>query len=162
MASSRRRWRLEKTTTSVLGNEIDWEERRPNKCKQKVTRAKLQMYTSIPVPILPLTHVDATVAWPRWQKRGLVAFWTGGERLNEIRDPEMRFQSSWTYLTQHDKFKGPPCISLFYNKCAYFVCFSMKMLLRPAGFAYMHPQLGAIFSRFLIVRSTDQTLFSNS
>jgi hypothetical protein len=61
--------------------------------------------------------VDATVAWPRWQKRGPVAFWTGGERLNEIRDPEMRFQSLWTYLTQHDKFKGPPCISLIIKIC---------------------------------------------
>jgi hypothetical protein len=91
MVQAEWRRRLEKTTTLVLGNEIDWEERRPNKCKQKVTRAKLQMYTSISAPILLPTHVDATVAWPRWQKRGPVAFWTGGERLNEIRDPEMRF-----------------------------------------------------------------------
>jgi hypothetical protein len=39
-------------------------------------------------------------------------FWTYGAYLDKFRDPQMCFQSWWTYLTQRYKLKGLPCILL--------------------------------------------------
>ena len=38
--------------------------------------------------------------------------WACGEQIDKFRGPFSAFASSWTGLTQADKLKGRPCISL--------------------------------------------------
>ena len=47
--------------------------------------------------------------------------WTCGTPLNKFRDPEMHFQSSWTYVTHTYKFEAT---GAFNSLIFYFTCIS--------------------------------------